>query len=233
MYVPTETPYYVGVDACAGCHDGGIGGDEYTEWIETAHAHAWETLQNSGDAASYCNPCHAVGFEPQPNTGNSGYDEAPIEKFVNVQCENCHGAGSDHAQGPSPANITVSFDAFVCGKCHDGAHHPFYTEWQTSPHNFDPATSAHGAPQNAFCQGCHEGVAAAFRLSGDLSTFYGGGAISARPDTLEAPLEPVACQTCHDPHSEENPGQIRAVADVPLVTANGESPTISAGGWGR
>ncbi|NIW99650.1 MAG: hypothetical protein GWN13_15645, partial [Phycisphaerae bacterium] len=165
MFAPTVTPYYVSDAACSQCHPG-----MHDDWEMTGHAEAWAGLMTSSHAGPSCFPCHAVGYEPQPNTGNSGHDEAPIDKFVDVQCENCHGPGSDHADGPSPANITVDWDALVCGKCHDGEHHPYYTEWQDSPHGFDPATSAHGAPANSFCQGCHEGVAAAYRLSGDVSS---------------------------------------------------------------
>ncbi|RMH79674.1 MAG: hypothetical protein D6681_19015 [Calditrichaeota bacterium] len=227
MYVPTTTPYYLGAATCQSCH-----ADKHQEWAETGHAHAWQTLQESGHAQEYCFPCHSVGYEPEPFTGNSGYDEAPVARFVNVQCENCHGPGSEHISGqvPDPTQIQVDWTVQVCGKCHQGEHHPYVEEWENSPHNFDPSFFA---TQNPFCQGCHEGVAAAVRLSGDLSSFYGGGVIADRPDTSEVPLLPVGCQTCHDPHSDANPGQLRTVAEVHLVTANGESPVITEGGVGK
>jgi hypothetical protein len=240
MYVPTVTPYFLGDEACSQCHQG-----THDDWALTNHSHAWETLQNSGHPASYCNPCHAVGFEPSPNTGNSGYDEAPIEKFVNVQCENCHSPGSDHATGPTSNLIDISFDVMNCGICHEGTHHPFLTEWEQSPHNFDPYSSAHGAGVNGGCQGCHEGFVAAKRLSGDLSAFYGGAPYGtpARDTTIYEgfmntwaipnPPQGVVCQTCHDPHNVDNPAQLRTVADIPLVTANGESPVITIGGSGK
>jgi len=227
LYVPTVTPYYLSVDACGGCHSG-----EYSDWQETAHAHAWATLQNSGHPQPYCNPCHSVGYEPDPNTGNSGYDEAPIAKFENVQYENCHGAGSDHAINIF-GDIVVSYEAENCGKCHDGEHHPYLTEWLQSPHNFDPyAVSSYS------CGGCHEGVAASIRLANEssaypLNQFYGSGTISERPDTTEVPVQPAVCQACHDPHSSENPAQLRTVTDIPLMTANSESPVITRGGSGK
>lgn len=235
MYVPTTTPFYLGSDACGGCHEQ-RDPEIWNGWLGTAHAHAWETLQNSGHPASYCNPCHAVGWDydttqtpayPIGNTGNSGFDEAPIEKFVNVQCENCHDAGSDHIAGPSPdpTKINIHWDVMVCGKCHDGTHHPFLAEWLISPHNFSPRTGS--------CEGCHEGVAAAIRLSGDLSNFYGSGSIAERPDYTEVPAQPANCITCHDPHSDENPGQLRTVADVQLVENFGRMPVITEGGVGK
>jgi len=221
MYAPYVTPYYVGNSVCAGCHSG-----TYGDWSETGHANAWATLQESGHAASYCNPCHTVGYEG--SLGNSGYDEAPIGKFENVQCENCHGAASGHPSNPAGGTITVNWSAENCGKCHEGTHHPYITEWEESGHN------SMGEADNSSCQGCHEGVSAAYRLSASLTSFYGSGAVSSRPDTTEAPLQPVNCQTCHDSHSAENPGQLRTTADVVLVTANGETnPVIGDGGVGK
>ncbi|RMF58873.1 MAG: hypothetical protein D6748_07645 [Calditrichaeota bacterium] len=233
MYVPTSSPYYLGADACQQCHQ-----EKGDEWAMTGHAHAWQTLQESGHAQSYCFPCHSVGYDPTPMSGNSGYDEAPIAKFENVQCENCHGPGSEHVGSgvPDPSKISISFDAELCGSCHNGEHHPYFDEWSSSPHAFDPNAEFPTAIPS--CQGCHEGVAASIRLANEsaeypLNVFYGGGAISERPDTSEVGLKPHTCQTCHDPHSDENPGQVRTVADVVLVTANNESPVITEGGVGK
>lgn len=227
MYAPTATPYYVGGQGtgCT-CHQTTV-----DSWTLTAHAHAWETLQNSGHPAPYCNPCHTVGYEGDP--GNSGYDEAPIALFENVQCENCHGPASAHPANPTGGTIEVSYDPMNCGVCHEGEHHPYITEWEESPHNFNPNDPDEHWYHNPSCEGCHDGVGALERLSGDLSTFYGAGTVIAGRDTLEYPWSAVVCQTCHDPHSEENPGQLRTVADVPLVTANGESPVITEGGAGK
>jgi hypothetical protein len=226
MYAPTASPYFLGDQACAGCH-----ADYHAEWEETAHAHAWETLQNSGHPAAYCNPCHTIGYEPAPLDGNSGYDEVPIAKFVNVQCENCHGPASEHVGSgtPDPTKIVVSFDVMTCGKCHDGTHHPYLSDWLTSPHNVDVT----GVASRAGCNGCHEGAGAAYRLSGDLSVYYGSGEVTARPDTSVIPVQPLNCITCHDPHNDTNPGQLRTIADVPLVESAGESPVITLGGTGK
>lgn len=235
MYAPTETPYYVGEETCGTCH-----ASRHTDWEGTGHAEAWAGLMTSSHAGPSCFPCHTVGYDGP--TGNSGFDEVPIAKFQNVQCENCHSAGSEH-----PATrVDLSFDEIVCGDCHQGEHHPYLSEWQQSPHNYDPAVSAHGAPENGGCQGCHEGFAAAKRLAGDLSTFYDGEPYGSPArdttvyegfmntyDNISNPNRPIVCQTCHDPHSADNPGQLRTVDDVVLVTANNESPVIAEGGAGK
>jgi hypothetical protein len=225
MYAPTATPYFVG-DVRNGCTGGPCHTSTVDAWTLTGHAEAWAGLQESGHPRAYCEPCHSVQ-DTVPVPGNSGYDDAPIAIFHDVQCENCHGPASEH-----PAFDYELYDMNTCGKCHDGTHHPYKTEWLISPHNFDPATAAHGAASNPSCEGCHEGVAAAIRLSGDVSQFYGSGAVG-RPDSSEQAYRGVVCQACHDPHSADNPGQMRTVDDVPLVTANGESPVITEGGVGK
>jgi hypothetical protein len=224
LYAPYLTPYYVGGTVCASCHSHS---STYAQWAETAHAHAWQTLQESGHPAPYCNRCHTVDTQQIP--GNSGYDDAPIALYVNVQCENCHGTGSDHAAILNPELIRVDFSAENCGQCHEGTHHPYLSEWKNSPHFYDAETDH--AATNPTCQGCHEGVAAAIRLAGDLSSFYGSGSIT-RPSSQDS-LQPIVCVTCHDPHADDNHSQLRSVADVYLVTANGESPVISEGGSGK
>ena len=218
MYVPTVTPYFVGGPDCGGtiCHAATV-----ALWEETGHAEAWATLQASGHASSSCNPCHTV---QDTIPGNSGFNDAPIVRFENVQCENCHGPASDHLAGIGFP--VVSYDVMVCGVCHNGTHHPYLAEWEASAHGH--ALENHGASV-ASCQGCHEGVGGTVRLSEDLGTFYGGGSI-ARPDTT---LHPINCITCHNPHSDENPGQVRTVADVHLVEANGENPVVVDGGVGK
>jgi hypothetical protein len=222
MYAPTVTPHFVGdVRNGCGCHQSTV-----DAWALTGHGDAWAGLQESGHPQAFCEPCHSVQ-DTVPVPGNSGYDDAPIAIFHDVQCENCHGPASEH-----PAFDYEVYDMNTCGKCHDGTHHPYKTEWLMSPHNFDPLTSSHGAATRSSCEGCHEGVAAAIRLSGDVSQFYGSGAVG-RPDTTEQAFRGIVCQACHDPHSGDNPGQMRTVDDVPLTTANGESPVIMDGGVGK
>ena len=221
QYIPTVTPYFVGKAWCGGtiCHTGIL-----ESWEGTGHSRAWESIINSGHSTHSCTPCHTV---QDTIPGNSGYDEVQIAKFENVQCENCHGPSSDHLSGLGFP--TIEYDVMNCGKCHQGAHQPYMEDWQESKHAL--ALQSHASPSSS-CQGCHEGVAAVIRLSGDLSVFYAFGSVG-RPDPSVYPLEPIVCQSCHDPHSDFYPGQIRTVEDVPLVTANGESPVISTGGTGK
>ncbi len=227
VFAATADPYYVGDETCGTCHS-----STHATWSETAHAGAWATLMSSDHAASYCYGCHATGYDDVE--GNGGFDEVPILKFTNVQCEMCHGPGSAHITSLDPADISYNYTAEACGTCHEGEHHPYYNEWETSPHNYG-ADGAHGAPTNGGCEGCHEGVAAARRLSGDLTEFFGGApyGTAARADTTEYPISGISCPVCHDAHDAANPGQIRTTADVQLVEANGETPIVTDGGVGK
>lgn len=231
MFAPTADHYYVGYQVCETCHSGIVDG-----WMETGHSEAWAGLMESDHPAPYCFPCHAIGWgwdgeDFVSGAGDGGYDEAPIGMFEDVQCEACHGPASGHPGGDTM--VEVSYMAENCGKCHEGAHHPYYTEWEESGHNFDPHVSSHGAGTRGSCEGCHEGVAGLVRLSDDLDEFYGSGTVIADRDTLEYPYTGITCQTCHVSHGAENPGQIRTMADVHLIPANGEEPVITEGGTGK
>ncbi len=231
MYAPTATEWYVGAATCGECHDTeGTYRYTYTPWQGTGHASAFDPT-----APSYCAPCHTVGVNGLDVAidGDAGYDDAPIATYQNVQCENCHGRGSAHQSSFSAADISISFDAAVCGDCHSGTHNPNYDEWLVSAHA-NPTSYPKGSTN---CQGCHEGVAAAYRLSGDLSTYYDGGAIDRTGGVTGRDPDKIGfvCATCHDPHdATKGEHQLRTAADVVLISANGvTNPKITAGGPGK
>ena len=79
---------FLGAGLCARCHQ-----SEYEQWKTTSHSVAWQTLVDAKkDATPECVPCHVVGFE-QPGGFRTA---AGTPDKVNVQCENCHGRGTDH-----------------------------------------------------------------------------------------------------------------------------------------
>ena len=212
QYAPTADNYYVGDNACSGCHAG-----THSNWAETGHADAWASLQTSDHAASYCEPCHTVN---QVDTdGNSGYDEVPTAQFQDVQCESCHGPASEHVGSPSaetiPTNASEALSEETCGVCHEGSHHPNYSEWKESGHNIDPYTWDNGALTTfgGSCRNCHEGAIATQRLSQDDP----GNMIASSPIGENEVAHGITCGVCHDPHSADNMGQLRTLAPVTLV----------------
>lgn len=212
VYTPTAEVYYVGVSECAQCHNGGTGGQQYEPWTKTGHADAWATLENSGHAMPSCEPCHTVNQDHTP--GNSGFDEVPTAKFQDVQCESCHGPGSEHASGSAsspPNGPLTALEAETCGTCHEGAHHPFYEEWQQSMHAKMDENSH--AWTNAGCQPCHSGAGFVAAYDPEESNLF--------TEAGDNPMN-LTCGACHDSHDATNPGQLRTVAAVTLVESNGQ-----------
>ena len=80
-------PFFVGMDKCASCHKPAV-----AYWRTTVHAQAWKTLVDGGKQADYkCVGCHVTGYGQIGGT-SLGH----TQHLENVQCENCHGPGSDH-----------------------------------------------------------------------------------------------------------------------------------------
>lgn len=101
---------YLGEKTCRRCHE-----MEYQMYTTQTHAHAFETLvKNQRDATPECLPCHVVGI------GQAGgfVSQQSTPDFVNVQCENCHGMGTQHPQSGS----IVGPD--VCITCHTSSQSP-------------------------------------------------------------------------------------------------------------
>jgi 2',3'-cyclic-nucleotide 2'-phosphodiesterase (5'-nucleotidase family) len=107
------TASYVGVERCASCHK-----EETAFWQTTRHAHAYATLSDQFKEFNLdCVSCHVTGYEKP-----GGSTVTHVEGLMNVQCENCHGAGSIHAKTSLKKDIvrTPSFDQ--CKSCHHAPH---------------------------------------------------------------------------------------------------------------
>jgi hypothetical protein len=97
---------YVGVDKCAGtCHKGDSKGKQLEIWQDSKHSQAYKTLQTpeadkiakdkgfSTPAAEtpQCLKCHVLGKDIDPSELEDTFD-----KTQGVQCETCHGPGSEY-----------------------------------------------------------------------------------------------------------------------------------------
>ena len=137
---------------------------------------------------------------------NSTWDQMPagLKAMSNIQCESCHGPGSAHAAGAfAQANKKIgdSLENGVCAKCHDDGH------YHVRPHEWDK--SGHGqvwTRDSASCASCHLG-------SGYVQSVVKGQALT--PGSFELGVTQT-CATCHDPHSADNPHQIRVAGKVTL-----------------
>jgi hypothetical protein len=105
--------HYLGSELCIRCHS-----SEGDQWKTTAHSLAWQTLVNvKKDATPECIGCHSVGY-----TKPGGFVSATATPHLeNVQCENCHGIGTQHDAFAATAHRIT---AEVCQQCHKGENDP-------------------------------------------------------------------------------------------------------------
>jgi len=210
--VPAEAMGFLGysnsetkLTVCGNCHVG-----QQSRWIQTAHADAWDGLQQSPGAQEFCESCHTVNELGNELTDVAGHNAFADERYYDVQCESCHGPGELHVENPDAsanhpqASIAVGdLDALTngCGECHSDAHHPFAENWADSPHS----TVGFAASRDG-CNSCHEG-------KGALAAF---GSTASYLEQGSDELLPITCVVCHDPHNATNEAQLR----FPVASAN-------------
>jgi hypothetical protein len=118
----------------------------------------------------------------------------------NVQCESCHGPGSEHA-GDSTA-IRKSYDANVCGRCHADKQ----DRWELSGHGQTTSPAFTSASGSASCNGCHtaQGYVVEMRAQEGVDphpALFAVGNIN-RPVLPLDDRRSVTCQACHEPHKK-------------------------------
>jgi predicted CXXCH cytochrome family protein len=196
---------------CGNCHV-----DAQTNWAGTAHADAWETLEESGHAQAFCEGCHTVNELGNVLTASAGHLAVNDTRYYDVQCESCHGPGLEHVSNPMDSNIPLApleagLDLTLgCGECHQGTHHPFVEEWEQSAHS---QNNDH-ASERPDCGGCHTGEDALMAW-GVNDPFLEEMAVASDEEFL-----PITCAVCHDPHGSEHDAQLRYAVDVPSEDLN-------------
>jgi len=214
---------YLGEAACAQCHD-----NTEATILSTEHASVFVRIGGTIFAGGAgCFSCHVLDPVPSPPPPAGGsfsaaaaaegldpatYPYTTFEQFsadypqsaalTNVQCENCHGPGSQH--DGDPRRISVPLRSIVCGSCHTGVVGPnIRVQWDNSPHGRTPPERAVSDPS---CRRCHT-------AQGFIDTVEGNP-----PREITAGAPGPTCAACHDPHSAEFPDQIRIFG---VVTVGG------------
>ena len=187
-------PMYVGVSSCSACHE-----PQHQNWFGTIHRTAFNTLVNGGAGDNVlCFPCHSVGYGKP-----SGFvDLETTPQFAGVQCENCHGPGSNHVIDPNGSPLAINYDSELCGSCHQSCHglcgenhHPQFEQWFTSLHSMSLFNMQWDPEAVDSCLQCH-------------STDYRLKPEGSKP-TLWTATSDVECVACHSPHGGPNVGQLR------------------------
>lgn len=236
---------YLGVNnSCLFCHSGGYLPDRVSPWLMTHHSKA---LTNNIDGwqgdhfSQNCIKCHTTGFDNNPLAVNDGFDDVQtqlgwtfpavltngnylampqaLKNKANVQCESCHGAGSEHAYSLGNTNrISVSFSAGDCAQCHDAEpYHIKGLEWGNSLHAV--ATRSPSGEGRQSCVRCH--------AAPGFVDYTDGVPENQRRTAYEA----ITCAACHDPHGDaNNPHMLRKTDAVTLMD---NVTTVTNGGMGQ
>jgi hypothetical protein len=121
----SEDESYLGSNNCKACHTG-----IYQEWRQTEHARAYTALRaKSMQFEPECLACHTTGYQ-----FHNGFDEQNRTSLSHVQCEACHGYGTQHVRDGEMNEMARE----SCTQCHDEDRRPCYDE--ASDVRFDYAT---------------------------------------------------------------------------------------------
>ncbi len=153
---------YIGVEACGMCHKTDKQGKQLDIWKNSAHAKAYQTLlteeadriakekgfETPAVKTEACLKCHASGYDVDASLIGKKFK---IED--GVQCETCHGPGSDYKdmkimknREEAIKNGLIVYEDYkeLCAKCHN-PESPTYKEI-----NFEEAWEKikHPVPKN-------------------------------------------------------------------------------------
>jgi YVTN family beta-propeller protein len=129
---------YAGIMACAQCHAGPMMGYQFSKWRLSPHARAhavlasargYEMARQAGIKGNPqknpgCLKCHAAAPQHGEKSLLEGFDVRD-----GVQCESCHGPGSDYAAEAVMLDRVAARQAGLlevteatCARCHEKAH---------------------------------------------------------------------------------------------------------------
>ena len=142
------------------------------------------SFYHKGERKPYtCGKCHTTGFNPEGHQGGlTGIKGTWVAE--GVQCEACHGPGSDHIKSGNKSKIVVDTSSALCGRCHVRGktdtipakngfirHHEQFNEVLASPHKKLSCVTCHDPHKKAqfsiktSCTSCHATQAKAFKGS--------------------------------------------------------------------
>ncbi len=154
--------------------------------------------------------------------GLDNFPELPaaLQDMSSIQCESCHGAGSQHPsrlgeEGKGIAGADLGYEQ--CAQCHDSAtgfQQGFY-QWSQSQHPITQEAGEGHVQDNATCLPCHTGEGFVQKM------------VNNETPALGQAFHGITCAACHDPHYSENPHQLRLTGD--MTFPSGQQTSAVAG----
>lgn len=228
----------------------------WTAWSTSAHAQSFKNKITDPAQTHFgtsCYKCHTTGSDNNLVVSNGGFDDiaaslnwvigtpnagkwdtlktsySKLTNMATIGCESCHGAGSSHysTSGDRKGSIQISKADGVCDKCHDSPwRYPQANQFRNSMHS-EAVWSSSFKKNNATttynldaCIRCHDGDG--------FVNFVKGNAKDYSTLTLKGHVG-VTCATCHDPHGNGKPYNLRVAPAGSDTLGNGASYTAVGG----
>jgi hypothetical protein len=189
-------------------------------------ADAWGTYHTQDEPGTKpynCGKCHTTGWiddEDWETDGTLDDNQDGLEGMHGtffsggVECEACHGMGSQHAYSPAGYDMVLDNSSELCGQCHTRdpehripasggyiKHHEQYDEWLHSPH------SGIGGPG---CNSCHDSHA-----SVKFDDVAPGSGVTASCESCHSSMVTnhsalATCTDCHMPEASKSAVAVHA-----------------------
>ncbi len=188
----STNPYYGAVQAKVQWKDAFNFGSNYGIDSRTV---GWSLMTAVSDNGGWAQKAVAEGYCLKGTTWDEMKRKHPqTAGRSNVQCESCHGPGSEHAGDTT--GIRKSYDSTLCGRCHSRKQ----DLWEASSHGLPVITGS------ASCNGCH--TAQGFIVEMRAQETSDPHPVLYAYSNLNRPVIPAedrrgtSCQACHDPHKK-------------------------------
>ncbi|MCB9640988.1 MAG: hypothetical protein H6728_02020 [Myxococcales bacterium] len=168
---------------------------------------AWVPYQASSQPGTVplgdCAKCHTTGYDP--NAVNKLPGLKGDWAHLGVQCEACHGPGSNHVKSPVRVKMVVDRSMEACGKCHQRQpHHEIQAEdgLMLSQQQYNALFSSKKA--NMRCTNCHDAHAstrhdAQQALTGKCTSCHIKETNSWDAYRQTSGMQQLSCVDCHMP----------------------------------
>jgi hypothetical protein len=161
-----------------------------------------------------CFRCHATGATPQDPSNPEFQDSRPgitgTWAEAGVQCEACHGPGSNHIPNPTAGFIYINTSAAQCGTCHTSGDDPNVIAVEDGFVNGNtqwPQLLASGGHADFDCTFCHDSHSSTFydkdmglrNECTDCHTSQNMALHENRIFVRDDYTERLGCKSCHMP----------------------------------